>query len=84
MSSSSDHPGSSSHPAPFTRRNQQITAPRVRVISPDGKDLGIMKIDDALKAASAAGQDLVEIGPTGVPPVCRIFHYAAWAKIRTN
>jgi translation initiation factor IF-3 len=84
MSSSSDHSSSFSHPAPYTRRNEQITARTVRVLSEDGKDLGIMKTDDARKMASSAGQDLVEVASTAVPPVCKILHYAAWAKIRSN
>jgi translation initiation factor IF-3 len=84
MSSSTDHPSSSSRPAPYCRRNEQITARRVRVLSEDGKDLGIMTTDEARKMAGSAGQDLVEVASTAVPPVCKIFHYAAWAKIRTN
>jgi translation initiation factor IF-3 len=84
MSSSSEHPGSSPHPPPFTRRNQQITARTVRVISQAGKDLGIMKTDDARKVASAAGLDLVEVASTAVPPVCKIFAYDAWVKVLRN
>jgi translation initiation factor IF-3 len=84
MSSSNDHPSSSSHTPPYARRNEQITARTVRLLSEDGKDLGIMKTEDARKIASSAGQDLVEVASTAVPPVCKVFHFAAWAKIRSN
>lgn len=57
------------------RVNRQIRVPRVRVISKEGEQVGIMTLDEALRAADAAGLDLVEIVPTAVPPVCRIIDY---------
>ena len=47
----------------------------VRVIAPDGAQLGIMAVDEALAAAQARGLDLVEVAPTARPPVCRIMDY---------
>ncbi|MEJ2384264.1 MAG: translation initiation factor IF-3 [Xanthomonadales bacterium] len=58
-----------------TRRNQDITAPNVRVINQDGEQEGILAIRDALALADDAGLDLVEIAPNGEPPVCRIMDY---------
>ncbi|MBT8041274.1 MAG: translation initiation factor IF-3 [Xanthomonadales bacterium] len=58
-----------------TRRNGDITAPQVRVISADGEQAGIMEIHDALEMAESTGMDLVEIAPNGEPPVCRIMDY---------
>lgn len=47
----------------------------MRVIGPDGKHLGIMKVKDALKLAYDAGLDLVEVDPNANPPVCKILDY---------
>jgi translation initiation factor IF-3 len=47
----------------------------VRVIAPDGAQLGIMAVDEALASAVARGLDLVEVAPTARPPVCRIMDY---------
>ena len=41
----------------------------------EGKQLGIMTIQDALRQASEAGLDLVEVAPNSSPPVCRIMDY---------
>ena len=57
------------------RRNQEIGAPRVRVIGANGEQVGIMSIQEALAAAENAGLDLVEVAPTADPPVCRIMDY---------
>ncbi len=57
------------------RRNENITAPQVRVIDADGEQAGIMAIQTALDLADEDGMDLVEIAPNGEPPVCRIMDY---------
>ncbi len=41
----------------------------------EGKQLGIMTIQDALRQASEAGLDLVEVAPNSSPPVCRVMDY---------
>jgi translation initiation factor IF-3 len=50
----------------------------VRVIGPDGAQLGIMVTKDALKMAEDQGLDLVEISPDARPPVCRILDYGKY------
>ncbi|BAO44237.1 translation initiation factor IF-3 [Thiolapillus brandeum] len=55
--------------------NTDITVPEVRLIDEKGEQVGIVSIEDALEAASAAGLDLVEIVPNAEPPVCRIMDY---------
>src|SRR5882724_12120694 len=65
-------PAPAADPFAHIRRNDRIRAAEVRVISPEGKQLGIMQITEALKLAAQAGLDLVELAPSGVPPVCRI------------
>ncbi len=52
-----------------------IRRPEVRVINPDGKQLGIYPIHQALSIAADLGLDLVEINPKTNPPVCRIMDF---------
>lgn len=59
------------------RTNEAIRANELRVIGPDGEQLGIMSRADALKAAEEAGVDLVEISPNAAPPVVKIVD---WGK----
>lgn len=62
-----------------TRRNEDITAPKVRVVGADGDQIGIRSIADAIQIAEDTGMDLVEIAPQADPPVCRIMD---WGKFR--
>lgn len=69
------------------RLNNQIRASEVRVIGDDGKQLGVMKISDALNKARDAGLDLVEIAPYAKPPVAKIveigkFRYQEEKKLK--
>jgi translation initiation factor IF-3 len=52
-----------------------IRRPEVRVINPDGAQLGVYPIHQALSIASDLGLDLVEINPKANPPVCRIMDF---------
>ena len=58
-----------------TRINNQIRISPVRVIGPDGNQLGILPTEQALQQARDAGLDLVEVAPDVKPPVCRIMDY---------
>ena len=57
------------------RTNEKITASEVRVISSNGKQLGIISIREALYHAEDEGYDLVEVSPDAKPPVCKIVDY---------
>ena len=57
------------------RVNRRIRAREVRVIDPEGKQLGIMPLDDALNTAMDMDLDLVEVAAKSDPPVCRIMDY---------
>ena len=57
------------------RINEQITASEVRLISSNGKQLGILSIREALIQAEDEGFDLVEVSPEANPPVCKIIDY---------
>ena len=55
--------------------NEQIRAKEVMVIGPNGEQLGLKGIKDALTLANYAGFDLVLMNPNGNPPVCKIMDY---------
>ena len=56
--------------------NDRIRAKEVRLIGAAGQQVGIVPIAEALKQASEASLDLVEIAPQANPPVCRVMDYA--------
>lgn len=60
------------------RVNRRIRSAEVRIIDPDGEQLGIMTLDDALDKAEEFGLDLVEVAPNAKPPVCRIMDYGKY------
>jgi len=68
-------PPRNSSPASFIRINGKIRAREVRVIGFDGKQLGVLPLNDAINLARQAGVDLVEIAPNAVPPVCRVVDF---------
>lgn len=58
--------------------NEQIRISPVRVISSDGRQLGVIPTDDAISRARAEELDLVEVAPNEKPPVCRIMDYGKY------
>lgn len=59
-----------------TRMNNEIRAHKVRVIGPNGDQLGIMKTEEAVRLAQETyNLDLVEVSPMATPPVCKILDY---------
>jgi translation initiation factor IF-3 len=57
------------------RVNERIRAREVRLIDPDGKQLGVKPLPEALAIARQLDLDLVEVAPDANPPVCRIMDY---------
>jgi translation initiation factor IF-3 len=57
------------------RINEQIKVPEVRLIGPDGQQIGVMPTREALAFAVEAHLDLVEVAPQAAPPVCRVMDY---------
>lgn len=57
------------------RINEGISAPTLRVLGSDGKQIGILSRIEALSKARALGLDLVGIAPNANPPVARIIDY---------
>jgi len=58
--------------------NRRIRAKEVRLIDPDGKQLGVIPTTEALETAASHGLDLVEVSPNVSPPVCRIMDYGRY------
>uniref|UniRef100_UPI00160B199B translation initiation factor IF-3 n=1 Tax=Nonomuraea endophytica TaxID=714136 RepID=UPI00160B199B len=57
------------------RINERIRVPEVRLVGPNGEQVGIVSIHDALKLAQEADLDLVEVAATARPPVCKLMDY---------
>ena len=62
----------------FVRVNEKIRVPEVRVIGPNGEQLGIVSIKAGLDLAIKYELDLVEVAPQVKPPVCRIMDYSKY------
>jgi translation initiation factor IF-3 len=57
------------------RVNDRIRVPEVRLVGPNGEQVGIVRIEDALRLAQESDLDLVEVAPTARPPVCKLMDY---------
>ncbi|MDP1877087.1 MAG: translation initiation factor IF-3 [Actinomycetota bacterium] len=71
------------------RINDRIRVPEVRLVGPNGEQVGIVRIEDALRLAVEADLDLVEVAPMAKPPVCKLmdfgkFKYEAAQKERES
>jgi translation initiation factor IF-3 len=64
--------------APRVRVNHQIRISPVRLIGADGAQLGVVSVDEALRAAQERGLDLVEVAPLARPPVVKIMDYGRY------
>ncbi len=58
--------------------NGAIRAKEVRVVAPDGEQIGVKKINEALWLAEQLDLDLVEVAPNAKPPVCRLMDYGRY------
>jgi len=57
------------------RINREIRAREVRVVDPEGKQLGVLPLSEALRLSGNYELDLVEVSSKSDPPVCRIMDY---------
>ena len=60
------------------RVNERIRVKRVRLIAPDGAQIGEKDIEEARWLASQLGMDLVEVAPDARPPVVRMMDYGKY------
>ncbi|MEZ5128115.1 MAG: translation initiation factor IF-3 [Micropruina glycogenica] len=57
------------------RINERIHANEVRLVGPAGEQVGIVRLEDALRLAREADLDLVEVAPMARPPVAKLMDY---------
>src|ERR1700744_1041219 len=57
------------------RINDRIRVPEVRLVGPEGEQVGIVPIGKALELAAEADLDLVEVAPMARPPVCKLMDF---------
>ncbi|MBU4343516.1 MAG: translation initiation factor IF-3 [Candidatus Omnitrophica bacterium] len=60
------------------RINHRIRIKEVRLIGPEGEQMGVVQTHDAMQKAQEVSLDLVEVAPSGKPPVCRIMDYSKY------
>lgn len=64
--------------SPDSRINERIRVPEVRLVGPNGEQVGIVRIEDALRLAGESDLDLVEVAPQARPPVCKLMDYGKY------
>ena len=60
------------------RINDRIRVPEVRLVGPNGEQVGIVRIEDALRLAAEADLDLVEVAPKAKPPVAKLMDFGKY------
>ncbi len=68
----------------FYRLNYQIRASQIRLLDETGKQIGIVKIEDALRKAQQEQKDLVEIAPKAQPPVVKLIDFKKFKYIQAK
>ena len=69
------HNHTGGHISTEPRINDRIRVPEVRLVGPAGEQVGIVRIDDALRLARESELDLVEVAPMARPPVAKLMDY---------
>lgn len=72
------HAGDSTRGGPISvepRVNEQIRAREVRLVGPEGEQVGIVPLERALQLAADVDLDLVEVAPMARPPVCKLMDF---------
>lgn len=52
--------------------------PKVRLVGPSGEQVGVVRVEDALRLAQEANLDLVEVAPNAAPPVAKLMDYGKY------
>jgi translation initiation factor IF-3 len=75
-------PGGAAHVRGATinepRINERIRVPEVRLVGPQGEQVGIVRIEDAMRLAQESDLDLVEVAPDARPPVAKLMDYGKY------
>jgi translation initiation factor IF-3 len=64
--------------ADIIRINEKIRAESVRLIGPEGEQVGIVSVPQALEYADRLNLDLVEVAPMASPPVCKVMDFGKY------
>lgn len=64
--------------ADIIRINEKIRAESVRLIGPEGEQVGIVSVPQALEYADKLNLDLVEVAPMAAPPVCKVMDFGKY------
>jgi translation initiation factor IF-3 len=80
----SDNPKEKNISATEFRVNEGIRVAEVRLIGPDGGNVGVVSIKQALQIARDADMDLVEVSPGATPPVCRVMDFGKFIYEKTK
>jgi translation initiation factor IF-3 len=70
-----EHNWQKEHSISEPRINDRIRVPEVRLVGPAGEQVGVVRVEDALRLAQEADLDLVEVAPDAHPPVCKLMDY---------
>jgi translation initiation factor IF-3 len=68
----------------YTKINHQIKAPELRIIGPEGENLGVLSLSAALEKAKEMGVDLIEISPNANPPICKLMDYGKYQYLENK
>lgn len=60
------------------RINDRIRVPEVRLVGPGGEQVGVVRVEDAIRLAEESGLDLVEVAPEAKPPVAKLMDYGKY------
>ena len=60
----------------YYKMNQYISAPSLRVVGPDEKQIGVMSRDEAIFKARQLGMDLILVAEQAKPPVAKIIGFS--------
>ncbi|MGL4744433.1 MAG: translation initiation factor IF-3 [Dermatophilaceae bacterium] len=60
------------------RINDRIRVAEVRLVGPNGEQVGIVRVEDALRLAAEADLDLVEVAPMAKPPVAKLMDFGKY------
>ncbi|HNQ96394.1 MAG TPA: translation initiation factor IF-3 [Anaerolineales bacterium] len=66
------------------RVNEGIRVPEVRLIGPNGENVGVVSMKQALQIARDAELDVVEVSPNASPPVCRVMDFGKFIYERAK
>src|SRR5699024_9186536 len=67
-----------------TRINERIRVPEVRLVGPNGEQVGIVRIEDARRLAEESDLDLVEVAPQAKPPVAKLMDFGKYKYERAQ